>query len=250
MKKYRDAPDWWYFVLSVIMIGLSFAVCYAWDTHMTGWVYVIAILIPIVWSIPIGMVQAITNIQIGLNVLTEFIAGYMQPGKPVAMMMFKSYGYMAMYQGLAFVQDLKLGHYMKVPPRTMFWAQTVATFWSSIVQIAVMNWALGAIKNVCAADNSSNFTCPNARTFFNASVIWGLIGPARIFSPGQIYNQLFWFFLVGAAVPCLLYTMAWWKPRSMWRYMMAPVIFGMCFLLSHSHSQSYLHCTIYLYPNT
>jgi hypothetical protein len=27
------------------------------------------------------------------------------------MMMFKTYDYMTMYQGLSFVQDLKLGHY-------------------------------------------------------------------------------------------------------------------------------------------
>ena len=43
----------------------------------------------------------------------------MQPGLPTAMMLFKTYGYITMYQALAFVQDLKLGHYMKVPPRTM-----------------------------------------------------------------------------------------------------------------------------------
>lgn len=35
------------------------------------------------------MIQAITNIQIGLNVFTEFIISYMQPGKPLAMMSFK-----------------------------------------------------------------------------------------------------------------------------------------------------------------
>jgi hypothetical protein len=63
--------------------------------------------------VPIGMVQAMTNIAIGLNVITEFLVGYMTPGRPLAMMMFKTYGYMTMYQGLSFVQDLKLGHYSK-----------------------------------------------------------------------------------------------------------------------------------------
>jgi hypothetical protein len=33
----------------------------------------------------------------------------MQPGKPMAMMLFKTYGYMSMYQGMYFSQDLKLG---------------------------------------------------------------------------------------------------------------------------------------------
>lgn len=35
------------------------------------------------------MIQAITNQQIGLNVITELIVGYALPGKPIAMMMFK-----------------------------------------------------------------------------------------------------------------------------------------------------------------
>jgi hypothetical protein len=38
---------------------------------------------------------------------------------------------------------------------------------------------------------------------FTASVIWGLIGPQRIFSPGQIYSGLFWFFGVGAITPLI-----------------------------------------------
>jgi hypothetical protein len=49
--------------------------------------------------------------------------GYLYPGRPVANMCFKVYGYVAPRQALAFLQDFKLGHYMKIPPRTMFMAQ-------------------------------------------------------------------------------------------------------------------------------
>lgn len=35
------------------------------------------------------MIQAITNQQVGLNVVTELISGYALPGRPIAMMMFK-----------------------------------------------------------------------------------------------------------------------------------------------------------------
>lgn len=33
----------------------------------------------------------------------------MLPGRPLAMMAFKTYGYIAMYQGVVYAQDLKLG---------------------------------------------------------------------------------------------------------------------------------------------
>ncbi|KAL6787365.1 small oligopeptide transporter, OPT family [Trichoderma sp. SZMC 28012] len=228
MKKYPDAPDWWYATLSAVMLALSFGLLYAWDTKTPWWVLTVAFIIPLVWTIPMGMVHAMTNVQLGLNVLTEFIVGYIYPGRPMAMMLFKTYGYMTMYQALSFAQDLKLGHYMKVPPRTLFWSQVVATLWSGIVQIAVMNWAFSSIEDICSPEQSNNFTCPGGRVFFSNSVIWGLIGPARIFSPGQLYSSLYWFFLAGAILPVILYLLVRNYPRSQIRYIMAPVIFAGC----------------------
>jgi hypothetical protein len=141
-------------------LALSFVTCYLWPTGLTWWALLIAVVISMVWMIPIGMVQAVTNIQIGLNVFTEFMIGYMLPGRPNAMMMFKTYGCksypthiavleevlisaesietdITMTQGLAFVADMKLGHYLKLPPRTMFFGQLIATIWSCVVQVVV-----------------------------------------------------------------------------------------------------------------
>lgn len=88
----------------------------------------------------------------------------MQPGRPVAMMLFKTYGYITMAQGLYFTQDLKLGQYMKIPWRSMFMAQTIATLWACIVQVAVLEWALGgAISDVCTEHQVNKFNCPNGR---------------------------------------------------------------------------------------
>lgn len=48
-------------------------------------------LFPIVFLLPIGIIQAVTNFQIGTNVVTEFVYGYMQTGRPIGAMMFKCY---------------------------------------------------------------------------------------------------------------------------------------------------------------
>jgi hypothetical protein len=45
--------------------------------------------------------------------------------------------------------SMHMAHYMKVPPRTVFTCQVVASIWACFVQIAVMNWALGAIDGIC-----------------------------------------------------------------------------------------------------
>lgn len=58
-----------------------------------------------------------------LNVITEYIIGYLYPGYPVANICFKVYGNISVKQGITFLEDFKLGHYMKIPPRSMFVAQ-------------------------------------------------------------------------------------------------------------------------------
>lgn len=226
MRKYKGVPSWWYAVLFLVMTGLSFATVCAWPTHLSWWALVIGLLISLVWTIPIGIIYATTNIHLGLNVFTEYIIGYMQPGRPVAMMLFKTYGYITMNQAHAFLGDLKLGHYLKIPPRPMFIGQLVATIWSCLVQLAVMEWALGHITGICNEDQANNFTCPNGRVFFTASVIFGLIGPKRIFSTGAIYGGLQYFWLAGSLTPFLAYAGARMFPRSKIRFFSAPIFFG------------------------
>lgn len=59
---------------------------------------------------------------------------------------------------------------MKIPPRTMFWSQVVATTVSSVVQIAVLNFALGSIEDVCEPHQKDRFTCPGGRVFFSGTL--------------------------------------------------------------------------------
>lgn len=90
----------------------------------------------------------------------------------------------------------------------------------------MLEWGLANIPDVCTRTQANKFTCPNGRVFFNASIIWGLIGPQRIFSPGSIYSSLLWFWPVGAALPMIIYFAARTFPRSPIRFLNAPIIFG------------------------
>lgn len=87
MRKYPEAPTWWYMSLFVIMLVLGFITVLAFPTNLTWWAFLLAVGISFAFSLPIGIIQAITNNQIGLNVLTEFVFGYIQPGRPLALMM-------------------------------------------------------------------------------------------------------------------------------------------------------------------
>lgn len=65
----------------------------------------------------------------GLNIITEYVFGLIYPGRPIANVCFKTYGYISMAQAVSFLSDFKLGHYMKIPPRSMFLVQVYS--WSA-----------------------------------------------------------------------------------------------------------------------
>lgn len=70
----------------MLAIGLYTVVAY--PTNFAWWAFLLAIFISYAFSLPIGIIQAVTNTQIGLNVLTEFIYGYIQPGRPLGLMLY------------------------------------------------------------------------------------------------------------------------------------------------------------------
>lgn len=77
------------------------------------------------------------------------------------MMLFKTYGYITMAQALTFASDMKLGHYMKVPPRSMFWGQVWATIIAGTVQLGVQAWMFTNIAGMCSADQASGCVFPS-----------------------------------------------------------------------------------------
>ena len=112
-----------------------------------------------------------TNQQITINVITELIIGYLLPGRPIAVMMFKIWSGIPLYQALSFIGDFKLGHYMKIPPRPMFFCQVVATIVAATAQLAVQAWLFSNVEDFCSPTQKDGFICLSTITFGNASII-------------------------------------------------------------------------------
>ncbi|KAH8654565.1 OPT family small oligopeptide transporter [Tricladium varicosporioides] len=219
MKKYRECPDWWYGICLVLSLALGLATCLGYSSQLPWWAFFVSNIVAIVFVIPLCMIMATTNIQLSLNVISPFLAGFMIPGKPIGVMMFKVFSTITLGQAC-------MAHYMKIPPRIVFSCQVVASIWACFVQVAVMNWALGAIDGVCTTTQSSHYTCPNGKTFFSSSIVWGVIGPERIFGQGAIYSAIQYYWLLGALLPILFYILMRAVPRSPARLLNAPVMLG------------------------
>ncbi|KAA1114252.1 hypothetical protein PGT21_001928 [Puccinia graminis f. sp. tritici] len=223
MRPYKEVPEWWYLTILLFSLATGIAFNEHYETGYPVWALFVALAMSAVFVIPCGMVYAVTNTEVTMNVLAELIGGYLLPGKPIAVMLFKSYGFVSTAQAIGYAADLKIGHYAHIGPRHLFFAQMVASFVACFVGVGVLSWQITNLSDFCEPNQVNRFTCPGYRTYYTASVIWGAIGPERVYSAGRIYHALTYFFLIGAVVPIPLWYLAKKRGGSFWKYINVPV---------------------------
>ncbi|TFB03408.1 Glutathione transporter 1 [Trichoderma ghanense] len=227
MKRYKDAPLSWYLATFISMAAIGIFVVEYYPVHLPWYGLLLALAIGAIFFIPNGIIMAITNQHSSIYLICQLICGVAFPGRPIANMVFVTYGYISSAQGIKFASDLKLGHYMKIPPRIMFTVQIAATLVSSITQIGVLNWMFAHVRGICTPDAVNGFTCPIARVHFNGSILWGVVGPGEFFGPRAIYRALVWCFPLGAVLPVPLWLYSRRRRhRTPLRKVNLPVIFG------------------------
>ncbi|KAI9166448.1 Sexual differentiation process protein isp4 [Paramyrothecium foliicola] len=223
MSAYRECPHWWYLVILATSIMLACLSATLWPTGMPVWTIFLAVVFTVILQIPVGILAAVTNMEVSTSILAQVIGGYALEGQAIPNMMFKMYSYMATSQSLNFVSDLKMAHYAKIPPRWAFAAQVYATMMAAFVALGVNHWVLRNVEDICTPGQKDRFTCPHTHSYFLSSVLWGVIGPRRLFSFGAPYNAVTWGIPVGIALPILAYLASKRWPSSSWRSVNAPV---------------------------
>ncbi|CAN4127143.1 unnamed protein product [Withania somnifera] len=243
MSKYSQVPEWWFWCILVANIIFTVFACeyYNDQLQLPWWGVILACAIAIFFTLPIGIITAITNQTPGLYIITEYIIGYLYPGFPVANMCFKVYGHISMKQAITFLQDFKLGHYMKIPPKTMFMAQIVGTLIAGFMYLGTAWWLMETIPDICNKTLSNTvWTCPSDQVFYDASVIWGLIAPRRIFGDLGTYGMVNWFFLFGAIAPVLVWLAARAFPKQEWiKLINMPVLIGATVMMPPATAVNY-----------
>lgn len=194
MKAHKEVPDWWFYIVLLIMFVLGIVLVEVWHVDTPVWAIVFVMGLVLVFIIPFTVFAAYTAQSLSLNVLSELIIGYALPGRFQALNLVKALSVTIAQQAENYTSDQKLTHYAHLPPRTIFWMQLWATLVNGLVCLGVIQFQLGLDK-LCDADNKLKFTCPSETTFFTASIAWGVIGPKKMFIK---YPVLKWMFLFGA----------------------------------------------------
>ncbi|EER36148.1 hypothetical protein CTRG_00888 [Candida tropicalis MYA-3404] len=235
-QNYSEVPEWAYLIVLVIALVLAIVCVTVYPAQTPVWGIFFALGINFIFLIPLTTIYARTGFAFGLNVLVELIIGYILPGNGLALAFIKALGYNIDGQAQNFVNDLKQGHYAKLPPRAVYRVQILSIFIASFIQLSILNFQITGIKDYCDPGNKQKFTCPSSRTFFSASVLWGTIGPKKVF--GGLYPILEWCFLIGflLAFPCI--ALKRWGPKKWVRNFEPSIIVG-GFLIYAPYNLSY-----------
>lgn len=108
--------------------------------------------------------------------------------------------------------------------------QVVGTIIAAFVHLGTAWWLMSTVPDICdraLLPSDSPWTCPGDHVFYDASVIWGLVGPRRIFGNLGRYSAINWFFLAGAIAPVPVWLAHKAFPSKHWiKLITMPVLFG------------------------
>ncbi|ORX58719.1 OPT family small oligopeptide transporter [Hesseltinella vesiculosa] len=226
MQSYKEVPNWWYYIIYVLGMAINIGLAYANHSSLPAWGVIFAIVLSTVLSLPMNMIQAVTGQGFGLNVVAEMIFGFIMPGYPVANMYFKTLGFNTLYQAGNMGNDLKVGHYMKVPPRFTFgfqlWGTLIGSIFNYIVNISVLKNEREVLLDQNGGTNIWSGAGP--QTINSAAITWGGIGPMRMFGPSTPYYMVLYAFIIGFAAPIPGYVLHRLFPNVGFKYINVPMI--------------------------
>ncbi|KAL6938131.1 OPT superfamily [Hanseniaspora osmophila] len=195
MARYKEVPDWWFIAVLLLVIIVAICTIEEYHTSTPVWTLFMSLGFNFVFLIPLAILQATAGVSLGLNLLIEMIMGYALPGNPMALMIIKAFGYNIDGQADSYVSNLKLAHYCKIAPVALFRGQLIMAFIQIFINLGVINWSIDNFKEFCQPTQKAKFTCPDIQTYYNASVMWGGLGPTKIFN--DVYPILKWCWLIG-----------------------------------------------------
>jgi len=133
MKIYKEAPWWWYIGLLALAFFTGLIVVLKGETTLPVWGYILALTIGSIITPFSNIMIARMGNGVSTNQLMKMIAGAVHPGKPVANLYFSMWSHDVIQTATVLGGDLKVGQYLKIPPRVMFLSQ-VSWGVSSIMQ--------------------------------------------------------------------------------------------------------------------
>ncbi|KAH9915092.1 OPT oligopeptide transporter [Fomitopsis serialis] len=240
MKVYKEAPLWWFGALFCVTFGVGLGLCYAADSGLPWWGFIVALIFSAAFVPILGTLYATVGYQPSLQFLIQMVGGAMIPGKPVANMFFTLYGYQTYQLTLNMLRDLKLGQYTKLPPRVTFLMQTIGGIVGGILNYVIMKSVIAGNREILLDVQGTNvWSGQQVQSYNSAAITWGALAKP-LYAPGARYGFIPWMLIAGLALPIPFYIAHRLWPKAGFNFVFTPVVIAELGYLSVGINSSWM----------
>ncbi|EPE33490.1 hypothetical protein GLAREA_06503 [Glarea lozoyensis ATCC 20868] len=221
MRSYEEVPLHWYLVLMAISFIIIFTTISASNLYMPWWTAFVAVATGAVVVVPLGWLYAVSNFQLPIGTTNELLYSLMVNAvdgykNPVGAFFYSTIAGDAWYRAQIMLQDQKIGHYMHIPPRAVFFSQVFGSMIGVPINYGAIRWVLDTKFDLIAGnviDPTHQWTGQGLASSLTVATQYVLVGPTRLFS-GHLYRSLPYGFLLGALTPPILYLLHLTFPKA------------------------------------
>jgi OPT family small oligopeptide transporter len=222
-RAYKEVPLWWFGALFVTGIVILLAIVGSGQLFIPWWTVIVGVATGFVVVVPLGYLYAISNYQVAIGDFNELIYGYMVHTAagagyhhPCGPSVYGSIAGDAWYRAQYMLQDQRIGHYMHIPPRTVFFSQVFGSILGIPINYGVIRWVLSTKFDILSGAKPDPLHQWTGQSLVGSNTIgvqYAVIGPRRMFGADEL-KILPYGFLVGAAAPLVMYALHRAFPKS------------------------------------
>ncbi|KAI0028877.1 OPT oligopeptide transporter protein-domain-containing protein, partial [Vararia minispora EC-137] len=206
MRRYKEAPQWWYAVLLALAFfageSAGLIAVLRGETTLPWWSYIVALAVGIFITPFSTLLYGRMGSAVSTNQLSKMVAGAVNPGRPVANLYFSMWSHDVVSTSIGLAQDLKLGQYTKIPPRVMFLIQLYGTILGAIINYVVMASVVTAQRSILLNPSGTNIWSGQTVQALNSNAVtWALA--KDLYGPSGQYFLIPMAIFIGA-IPTLI----------------------------------------------
>ncbi|KAJ6519993.1 OPT oligopeptide transporter [Mycena sanguinolenta] len=221
MKAYKEVPYWWYTLIFVGSLAMGMA---TWHSQLPWWGFFIAVGFAAIFLPVISTLYAVLCFVPGTENIAQMLAGALFPGKPQANMYFTLYAYNSTEQGRSMTRDLKMGQYVKLPPRVTFTMQCLGSVVGALINYVLMRSIVSAHREILESVQGTNtWSGAGVQSFNSNAVSWGALAK-ELYSPSSTYALIPLSIIIGLFVPIPFYILHRYFPKAHFDSVITPML--------------------------
>lgn len=211
-KTYKETPWWWFVAVLVISFILGLVVVITQDVTLPAWAYVVSLLLGAFIAPFSTILYSRFGNGIATNNLSKMLAGLILPERPIGNMYFASFSHNVILCTVNLSNDLKMGEYLKIPPRVMFLTQIYGTVLGGFINYAVMiSIVTGNRELLINGDGDASWSGATIQSYNTNATSWALA--SYLYKAGGRYWLVPVGLGIGAAIVIAHRIVYYFKPK-------------------------------------